>query len=115
MTNPHSKVEYRCRQAKGAGFSVQCGDITPWWGSCHLDAWPSCNQSDHAFAGLPTFKAPLESDFVSSLPPSISSQYASVDPALLVLGSDGPIRLTTPTPDCSPPAPPPLHYAAIPM
>ena len=112
-TNSHSKVEYRCQEAKGAGFSVQCSDINPWWGSCHLDGWPSCNLSAHALGHLPTFKATLESDFTSSLPPSISSQYASVDPALLVLESEGPIRLTTPTPGCSPPPPPPLEEYLI--
>jgi len=59
---------------------------------------------------LPTFKAPLESDFLFSLPPPISSQYASLDPALLILASDqGPVSLTSPTPDCSPPPPPPLE------
>ena len=89
VTYSHSKVEYRCQEAKGAGFSVQCSDINPWWGSCHLDGWPSCNLSAHALAHLPTFKATLESDFTSSLPPSISSRYASVDPALLVLDSEG--------------------------
>jgi len=90
-----SKVEYRCQKAKGA---------------CHPYAWPTCNLSDDAFAHLPTFKAPLESGFASfSLPPSISIQYASVDPALLVLASEGPIRLTSPTPDCTPPPPPPLE------
>jgi len=104
------QVEYRCQEAKGAGFSLQCSDGDPWWGACHPVGWPTCNLSSDAFAHLPTFKAPLESDFVSSpLPPSISSQYASVDPALLILASEGPISLTTPTPDCSPPPPPPLE------
>ena len=110
VTYSHSKVEYRCQEAKGAGFSLQCSDGDPWWGACHPVGWPTCNLSSDAFAHLPTFKAPLESDFVSSpLPPSISSQYASVDPALLILASEGPISLTTPTPDCSPPPPPPLE------
>merc|ERR1719234_67828 len=106
-----SKVEYRCQEAKGAGFSLQCSDVgDPWWGACHPYAWPTCNLSHDAFAHMPTFKAPLESDFASfPLPPSISTQYASVDPALLILASEGPIRLTSPTPDCTPPPPPPLE------
>ena len=108
-------MEYRCKEARGAGFSIQCPDGNPWWGSCHTDAWPTCNLSSEARARLPTFKAPLESDyFATSLPASISTQYASVDPALLILsypdtsGID-PVSLTTPTPDCNPPPPPPLE------
>ena len=110
MANSHVKVEYRCQEALGTGFSIQCSNINPWWGACHAVGWPACNLSSDALTHLPTFKAPLESDFLSSLPPPISSQYASVDPALLILGSDqGPVSLTSPTPNCSPPPPPPLE------
>ena len=109
MKNLLPKVEYRCKEAKGAGFSLQCSDGDPLWGSCHANGWPSCHLAYDARSNLPTFKAPLESDFTDSLPLPISSEYASVAPALLVLSSGRTVNLTTPTPDCTPPPPPPLQ------